>query len=230
MPFVTFKCPYCSSPFKINAAVLGQCVECPGCQQVIQLPNEPVVDSKSPDESTGLHVNATWVNELADPNEDVDDAELFAPGFFPDSKLDAERDHPTEPESISVRTSKANAANHTSETVDAEHDTSEIGARQFHHPSLPPKFIASPAELSSLKANAAGNHRPDVILLPTASGEMQSIDPTIIGINTGRGRFEIPAMPKEKKELRRQIRSLIVYGICVILLILVLIAINFVLS
>ncbi|HMO14426.1 MAG TPA: hypothetical protein PKD64_07200 [Pirellulaceae bacterium] len=220
MPFNRFVCKHCKRPFKFHDKKLGQTIKCPHCKQAIQLPSAEDI----PQSSLEREEPAKPLKKSADDSPDV---ELFAPGFFPHLP-------DQDPNAISGPT-KSVLPNPLADVIVLDgtesyaEETSTSSASE-EHPKMPPKFQSTQAELDQLRYQNSNKRNTELLVLPTATGALVELDASRLGIKTHSGRHEIRALPKEKKERRRRIRSLLVYAFSMVLLIAALILIFEILS
>lgn len=228
---LTAGCTSCHQQFGVTSEMAGQEVGCPFCNAIIRLPEK------------AQNALTTATQPQLESESEVNESELYAPGFAPEESepvtqpLDSlvgddgqnivHTDHTAQapPEIVDdvVEAEPVDKYDTHAELVDADivdepTTKSDFQLSEIDHPLLPPKFVSrSVSDLTSSHSQSETK-----IYLPTASGTVQEIDSGVVGIQTRAGRVVIRALPKETKESRRRLRSLIVYSLCAIVLIVVL--------
>ncbi len=205
-------CENCRQAIGITEEMRGQQVQCPLCHQLILIEDGPLDDLPAEaqiefeDERGPLH------------DDEVDEAELFAPGFHPNSP---NIEQPTAADdSSNLAADSVQAASQVQQREQSDSRDQGFSLKLIPHPSLPPVFESTADELVSSTISQAWND-PDQIILPSPTGGIQTIDRHTVGIRSKAGRVVIRATSKEKKEVRSRIRSVIVYAFCAALLIVV---------
>lgn len=216
---IVTKCPTCSGAFQVLPSMLGQWVACPHCHSRLQ-----IVGPDSSSESTEMPPASGLITPKSQPP--VQDFEIPKPARkaarkTPDDKpaVLASLGNSLATESSSVPISRPDS---TKIPPDVEPSVTQTGnsapaLSETLDPELakllPPKFLV-PGAMPKAATATDGN----IVLLPDAHGGFKAIDTSIRQINFSGQSVAITSLPESIKRRRRQIRAIVLFSICGVLL------------
>ena len=208
-----FECPFCHRKFRVPADVATERILCPHCTQVVDLP-------RSPQETTEPAIR-NEVDSADSADTIVTECPTCAGAFqvLPSmmhqwvacphchSRLQIV------PPDHSPNESPALSPQATSTSTSTSEATPNIGLDPELEKLLPPKFLVPGSHRQSVKSLSETD-----VFLPDAHGGFKKLDTSVRQISFGGQTVSITSLSPSSKRLRRTIRSIILFTLCGIIL------------
>lgn len=205
-----FGCPVCSGQFAITPDMQGQQVGCPHCQSTILIhpASSPSPDPPSP---------KIEVRKRDPSEEEVDESDLFAPGYQPKTEensaaqpvsqanadsLDQQAEIPPVTPGLSqvVGTPQEEAS---SQTEPAAETDAEYEPENIDH-LLPPRFdVLDPQQLALRRRHDSDQK----VILPDGKGGLSKVDDRFVTITHKGEEINLISLPPEQLRRKRQIQN-----------------------
>ncbi len=218
------ECPFCRGRFRVPTDGASEQMLCPHCRQVVHRRRmaerseaNPAVSNKPPP-ATQPTSNPATESQFLEPKRKSRDAKK-APAQIPPNIIVSEA--PT-PYNVGVANKSAERgieqiAAATGPPPEMQGGTLDPELEKL----LPPKFLV-PGSLQRLAKPCGATH----VILPNAEGGFQALDTSVRQIHFGGRTVAITSIPPSRKRLRRAIRSIIMFTICVAILFVVFYLLN----